>query len=326
MCPQQFEQAKPDQTWHIINQLNVVTEISLQIKLSKLNFFFLCLSPSCQFTRFKCGGLAVGVSWAHVLGDAVSKSNYLELWGRILGTNQRPPKTLQQRKPDDRTTSPITGNPLSVKKVEPAGDFWLASANVQMSTFSFDISKSKMQNLQSKISGHIPAFEAISALIWQSLAEIRVGKEPNLVTIIRNDTSGEKKSGLGNNQTISTAATDSSVVKLELSELAMILSNSKKDEKKAIDEMVEKESGKEDLIVYGANLTFVDMQGVELYGLQLKGQKPVYVDYNIHGVGEEGAVMVLPGPDGAGDGGRVLLTVVLPEDEIPKLQKVLESE
>lgn len=30
------------------------------------------------------------------------------------------------------------------------------------------------------------------------------------------------------------------------------------------------------------------MQEIELYGLELKGQNPAYVDYSIHGVGEEG--------------------------------------
>lgn len=67
------------------------------------------------------------------------------------------------------------------------------------------------------------------------------------------------------------------------------------------------------------------MQEIELYGLELKGQNPAYVDYSIHGVGEEGAILVLPGPDGAGNGGRVL-TVISPEDEIPKLQEVLGSD
>lgn len=120
----------------------------------------------------------MGVSWAHVLGDAVLKSVYLNLRGSVLSTNQNPPKTLQQQKPDNKTTSPITGNPLSVKKVEPLGYFWLASTNAKMATFSFNISQSRLQHLQSKISSHDPAIEAISALIWQCLAKIRVGKEP----------------------------------------------------------------------------------------------------------------------------------------------------
>jgi len=271
------------------------------------------------------------VNWAHVLGDPVSALNSINLWGQILSTNQLPNKTQHQQKPDTKITSPVTGNPLSVKKVEPVGDFWLSSTNIRMATFSFQISESKLKHLQSKMSRYIPAFDAISALIWQSLAKIRVGKEPNLVTIIRNDTSEKRKHMVGNMQTISTVSTDSSVAKLELSELAMLMSNNKKDEKKAIDEMMQKESGKEDFIVYGANLTFIDMQGVELYRLELKGQKPAQVDYSIHGVGEEGAVLVLPSPneardtDGASNGGRVL-TVILPEDEILKLKEVLGSE
>ncbi|ONK65844.1 uncharacterized protein A4U43_C06F1550 [Asparagus officinalis] len=266
-----------------------------------------------QFTRFKCGGLAIGLSWAHVLGDAVSASNSLNLWTHILNTNQPPTKIQHQKETDNKITLPITENPRSLKKVEPVGDFWLPSTSLKMATFSFKISKSKVGHLQSKMSGHVQAFEAISAVVWQSLA------------ILRNDTSEERKYVLGNKQIISTVSIDSSVAKLELSELAMLMRNSDKDEKKSIAEIVDKGDGKEDFIIYGANLTFADMQGVDLYGLELKGQKPAYVDYSIHGVGEEGAILVLPAPDESGTGGRAL-TVILPEDEILKLKEVLASE
>lgn len=54
------------------------------------------------------------------------------------------------------------------------------------------------------------------------------------MTIIRDDAYEERKTVLGNKQIINTAGTDSSVVKLELSVLAM--KNNKKDETKAINE------------------------------------------------------------------------------------------
>lgn len=291
----------------------------------RLDFSLYVVSFLKQFTRFKCGGLAIGLSWAHVLGDAVSASNSLNLWAHILNTNQPPTKIQHQKETDNKITSPVTENPRSLKKVEPVGDFWLPSTSLKMATFSFKISESKLDHLQSKISGHVQAFEAISAVVWQSLTKIRAGKEPNLITILRNDTSEERKYVLGNEQIISTVSTDSSVAKLELSELVKLMRNSDKDEKKSIAEMVDKENGNEDYIIYGANLTFADMQGVDLYGFELKGQKPAYVEYSIHGVGEEGAILVLPAPDESGNGGRVL-TVILPEDEILKLKEVLASE
>lgn len=54
------------------------------------------------------------------------------------------------------------------------------------------------------------------------------------MTIIRDDAYEERKTVLGNKQIINTAGTDSSVVKLELSVLAM--KNNKKDETKVINE------------------------------------------------------------------------------------------
>ena len=46
--------------------------------------------------------------------------------------------------------------------------------------------------------------------------------------------------------------------------------------------------------MYGANLTFVNLEEADFYGMELKGQKPVHVSYFIDGVGDEGVVLVTP--------------------------------
>lgn len=280
-----------------------------------------------QFTRFKCGGLAVGVSWSHVLGDAVSASKCINLWGSLLSGAPKLQKSNRTSNPKSLTATPAAGGPLSTKQVGLNGDLWLPHTEHRTVTSSFRVSRTKLNQLQSEVSGGFPAFEAIAALMWKTLARIRVGKDPSTVTVIRNDCSGEGDTSLSNKQTISTAATDSSVAKLEISELATLISEASKDEKHAIAEMLDRENGAGDFIVYGANPTFVDMEGVDLYGLELKGQKPVCVEYNICGVGEEGAVLVLQEPDDdAGEGGGKQVVVILQEHEMPILKEVLWSE
>ncbi|KAJ6822187.1 protein ECERIFERUM 26-like [Iris pallida] len=268
-----------------------------------------------EFTRFKCGGLAVGVSWSHVLGDAVSASKCINLWGSLLSGSPKLQKSNRSSNPKNLTVTPATRDPLSTKQVELNGDLWLPHTEHRMVTSSFKVSRTKLNRLQSKTSSGIPAFEAIAALMWKMLAKIRVGKNPSMVTVIRNDCSEERNTSLSNKQIISTVATDSSLAKLEISELAMLISETSKDEKQAIGEMLERENGTGDFIIYGAYLTFVDMERVDLYGLELKGQKPVCVEYNICGVGEEGAIMVLQEPDDAREGsdnGGKQVVVILP--------------
>ncbi|RZR70869.1 hypothetical protein BHM03_00001994 [Ensete ventricosum] len=101
------------------------------------------------------------------------------------------------------------------------------------------------------------------------------------------------------------------------------------DEWQSVEELVDIENGKPDFVLYGANLTFVDMEGINLYGLELKGQKPIQVDYSIDGVGDEGAVLVLQGPQRANatsSNQERIVMVILPEDEIPQLCELLSGE
>jgi hypothetical protein len=63
------------------------------------------------------------------------------------------------------------------------------------------------------------------------------------------------------------------------------------------------------------------MEQVDLYGMEIKGQRPAHVEYGMAGVGEEGAVLVQPDADG---GGRVV-TAVLPKDEVASFRGALAS-
>lgn len=199
-----------------------------------------------------------------------------------------------------------------------------------MESSSFHITGATLEYLRSKVSIQgLTSFALVSALIWQTLAKIKGSNEPNkIVTICRPDASATRSWTMSNEQTVGTVqVVDFSPAKAELSELANLVSKGLVYENNAIEGQVEAETGAPDYIVYGANLTFVDLEDIKLYELELKGQKPSFVNYSIEGVGNEGTVLVFQGPKAAGeDGSGRIVNVILPEDQVLGLRKELERD
>ncbi|XP_043709489.1 protein ECERIFERUM 2 [Telopea speciosissima] len=284
-----------------------------------------------QITRFKCGGISLGLSWAHLLGDAFSASRFINLWSHIMADHP-PPKLLNTPEPEPElptSEKPITSQFLSAKRIEPVGDYWLSVNNCKMEAYTFQINASQLTQLQSKIPSE--PFEALSVVIWQCIARIRENNEPRTVTICRKDSrNGETNNlSLSNNQILlSVVKADFSVGDAKPSELATLIVQGSVEERTLIEETVERDQGLSDYIVYGTNLTFVDLEGVEIYGFEIRGHKPVFANYAIHGIGEEGVVLVLPGPEKVGEQGRGgrTVTISLPEDQLFKLKGELSKE
>lgn len=213
-------------------------------------------------------------------------------------------------------------DPLSIKRVGPVEDHWIVNTNSKMKSFSIHVSGSKLGHLQSRTGNEGP-FESLCAIIWQSISRIRDGPGPKVVTICKK--SEEKREGvIGNNQVIGVVKVDYSIREANPSELARLIKNEIIDERLKIDEVIDTEHGVSDVIVYGANLTFVNLEGTDLYGFEWNGHKPKSVSYLIDGVGDAGSVLVLP--DGPNDAGGRIVTMTLPEDEIMKLKNELSSE
>lgn len=277
-----------------------------------------------QFTRFECGGMAIGYSWSHVLGDAASATNCINLWGDFLSGNnpptKRPFRLIDMQNTAQDSAKHIIASPQKpapvIKQVEIANDRWLFPNSCKMATHSFRITETELHKMQREQKLH---FELIAALFWLCLSKIQSGRELKLATICRHRTENKCCDMLGNNIRTSTIKLDSSAASVGLFKLANLIV---KHQLESIEQLVDRKSGKPDFILYGANLTFVDMGGINLFGLELKGQRPVKVDLSIDGVGDEGAVLVLPGPQKS----DVTVMVILPEDQIPKLRQVLDSE
>ncbi|KAA0038663.1 protein ECERIFERUM 1 [Cucumis melo var. makuwa] len=286
-----------------------------------------------QLTRFKCGGLSVGLSWTHVLGDIFSASTFINVWGHIM--NNRP---LHQLRPAPATHIPpstssrlISTPPL--KRLDPTGDLWIGSTDCKMATRSFRITSEQLDRITSVVgrnrSVNFSTFESITAVFWKSLSKIRL-EDSGSRTISIYSTKFPNREGEipSNGMEMSGVEADFPVAGAAEGELAEVIVKKKIDEGGEIEELVETKMNDSDFIAYGARLTFVDLEEADIYGFELEGQKAVHVNYEIGGVGENGVVLVLPGPprsDGRDGGGRTV-TVILPEKELPELIDEMEKQ
>ncbi|KAM5569624.1 protein ECERIFERUM 26-like [Rosa sericea] len=280
-----------------------------------------------QWTRFKCGGVSVGLSWAHVLGDAIAASEYFFNGMSRTLAGKEPPRLPYSETSKTNIQKREGSSPLALKQVESVGDHWITPNNHKMETFSFPITPTQLNSLELKLLGQnpnpaeeIPTFELICGVIWQCVAKVREGSEPKLVTICRNGTKRAAE-GYGNSQIISTVEAPDVADVDPKSLAAMLAKRDESDEQSLIGEVVDRDNGVSDYIVYGANLTFVNWEDADFYGFEADGHKPVCVNYSIQGVGDEGAILVLPGPNGEG---RVV-NVILPEKEVLGLKAELRK-
>ncbi|XP_057975038.1 protein ECERIFERUM 2-like [Malania oleifera] len=279
-----------------------------------------------QITWFKCGGVSMGLSWAHILGDAFSATTYMNLFGQFI-SGYHPEWTLRPSiTGQSKSHSPVHKNPLSVKRVDPVGDCWVTANNCKMETHSFHVTATQLETLQQpKIGG---PFEILSAVVWKSLAKIREDSGPRVVTICESNSPDRENEIPSNGQSLRVVEADFSVGKADLAVLGKLISEKRADENCMIEEMMERENGNVDLVVYGANLTFVNLENAKVYGMEIRGHKPVLASYYFDGVGDEGVVLLLPmlenGEGGGGSGW--MLTVTLPQNQLAELKDELKRE
>lgn len=332
-CGVRFIEAKCDKTleeWlEMKDDSHEKALVSSQIIGPELSFSPLVL---IQLTKFKCGGTAVGLSWAHVLGDAFSAAEFMKQLGKTVADNG-PGRPIALAKSLTKSASPNkqprdAEDPLSIRPVGPVGDNWIKVTECNINTFSFNISGTQLSHLQSKLSrqgAQFSTFEALSAVIWQCIAKIRGrGSGPKVVTICEKGRRNEIDGTLSNSLNLSVVKADFPIEEATPSELAILLKTRALDEGKKIDEIMEKEQGLADFIVYGANLTFVNVEEGSFYEFEYRGQKPVSFSLRIDGVGEEGAILVLPGDKNVCEGRKV--TAILPENEIKEFKDELKRE
>ncbi|KAK4740885.1 hypothetical protein SAY87_024473 [Trapa incisa] len=287
-----------------------------------------------QFTWFKCGGMSVGLSWAHVLGDLFSASSFMNMWGRVMAghASPSPNSTIDGAAPTSRPPRSTAIVVSSLRQVEPVGDHWITTSNrTTMRTHTFHVTSHRVCGVLPP-NGNCPScFYVLSALLWKCISKIRGVDWPRAVTVVCSGSSYDRCYLPGNHMTVGTVeAGDSPVSVSDVAELASWMEKHTVSENQRIEEMAGRDgSGKpSDYILYGSNLTFVDLEYADIYGLELKGQKPAYASYTIHGVGDEGVILILPCKGVAGVGKRGMngwtITVTLPGNEGLELEKEIK--
>ncbi|CAD6247025.1 unnamed protein product [Miscanthus lutarioriparius] len=110
----------------------------------------------------------------------------------------------------------------------------------------------------------------------------------------------------------------------DVAELGALLAGAHLEEASAVvaAEFAGAEGEDADVVVYGANLTFVDAEGLEVYaGLELAGRRPAHVEYAVDGVGDGGAAVV---HRDAGGRGRTV-AAVLRRGEADRLRSAIRD-
>ncbi|KAI3738848.1 hypothetical protein L2E82_29038 [Cichorium intybus] len=285
-----------------------------------------------QLTKFTCGATSVGLSWSHVLGDTFSAVVFMKLWAETIACRY-PAQSLtmaqQQTQGFNIQSRNPNVDPFSVKRVGPVGDLWSTTGNSKMETFSLYISMPELTRLQAQIrqekaDPQIPPFESICVVIWNCLGKITHKSRLQAVTVCKSDLRNRTKEIITNtSQIIGMVKTDVPISECTPMQLGLLMMNQVVDERMKIEEAMESDDKLPDFLIYGANLTFVDLSDVSFYEIEVRGQKPVYVNCVIDNIHNEGAVLVLPTPKGCSDGRIVNIT--LPEDKVVELKVALKE-
>ncbi|KAL2941375.1 Protein ECERIFERUM 26-like, partial [Bienertia sinuspersici] len=291
-----------------------------------------------QVTWFKCGGISVGLSWAHILGDVLSASDFMNMWSQYMQGNHKDPKTLSLQYPQKSKHLPSSPaqEPISVKRVSPMGNNWVLPTSSKIHTHTFHLTPKQLDELHSKIHGSnndindnstSQSFEVITAILWKSIAKVRNDLETKSVTICRPKTINRQQRIPYNGQVLGTIEANFLVSGANPLTLVNMIVGELVDENDMIEELVNKEIGKFDFIFYGTNITFVDMTEADVYDFKLKGNSPTFASYTVGGIQDKGAIFVFPGPNKGTDEdnrGKVIM-LNLPKNEIHSVKTELKE-
>ncbi|CAL9226708.1 unnamed protein product [Arabidopsis halleri] len=265
-----------------------------------------------QITQFKCGGLSIGLSWAHVLGDLFSAATFMKTLGQLM-SGHGPTKLVYPETPE-LTSHAHNGEAISIEKIESVGQYWLLTNKCKMGRYIFNFSLNQIDRLMAKYTTRDQPFSEVDilyALIWKALLNIRGKTNTNVITIC-----DRKKSSTCWNDDLVISIVEKNDEMIGISELAALIAGEKREENGVIKRMIEEDKGSSDFITYGANLTFVNLDMIDMYEIEIKGGKPNFVNYTIHGVGDKGVVLVYPKQNFAR-----IVSVVMPEEDLAKLKE-----
>lgn len=272
----------------------------------------------------------MGMRWAHILGDAFSASEFINTWGKIMANKIVSSQILTPPSSIKHQPSNSLPSLTAAKLLEPVGDNWLVPNNLRMETYTFHITEKHLNNVMFR-EGNMnkykaKPFEMISAFVWKSMAKL---KGTEIIAVCNNTKHDHTKDEVNEFPTntyqvigIVIGETTSSIANRDLLDIAKLIAEKFDDQASMIEKVMEDGKGVVDIVVYGAHLTFLNLEGVDVYGMQLKEQRPIFGSISIGGVGDEGTVVVATDANG---GGRIV-NMVMPEDELHHLKNELRVE
>lgn len=212
------------------------------------------------------------------------------------------------------TSHAHNGEAISIEKIESVGQYWLLTNKCKMGRYIFNFGLNQIDRLMAKYTTRDQPFSEVDilyALIWKALLNIRGKTNTNVITIC-----DRKKSSTCWNDDLVISVVEKNDEMIGISELAALIAGEKREENGVIKRMIEEDKGSSDFITYGANLTFVNLDMIDMYEIEIKGGKPDFVNYTIHGVGDKGVVLVYPKQNFAR-----IVSVVMPEEDLAKLKE-----
>ncbi|KAL7596015.1 hypothetical protein Lser_V15G31114 [Lactuca serriola] len=308
-----------------------------------------------QVNEFLEGGLAIGLSFSHLLADATSGTLFYKSWtdaDRGESTGYDPPilslPQLDNRPPPTTTdTTSITTDYLQKNtKLAPI-------SSEKMATYVFKFSNSTMKQCLSKISDRSPdatPFDYLTALFWSRIIELKTQIAVSPTQSISICIDARKLLDVPAPMKFFGNAVSFSKLSLR-NELLMGDDDGLPEAVEAVHRHV-KGIKKEDIFsmidwmencrkgsnggyppaiqMYGPELTFVSLEHLmipkeestdELEALDYEAkfrnnEKPVHVSYHVRKAEGQGLIIVAPSPEG---GAARTVTVTLPVEEIGKL-------
>ena len=250
--------------------------------------------------------MALGFTWAHLIGDTPSAATCFSTWAQLLSGKKAPAPTLRDPHTKLPSAAPAGATaPPSVKATAaPVGDDWRVPTACEMVPFSFHVTEQQLKRLllgapAGRRHHQVGTFELVAALVWRAVAAIRGPEEEEAtrtVTVVKTTDpaaapTGDGRLGLTNEHRIGhvVAPTGLLPAAADVAELA----GASLDGAGAVAAAALAGADDADAVVYGANLTFVDAEGVDVYGgLELGARRPAHVEYAVDGAGAGGAAVV----------------------------------
>lgn len=300
-----------------------------------------------QINSFKEGGVAIGLSFSHMLSDLTFASSFFKSWTQT--HRHSPISNPPFFTPINTTSSPILTNNIPNSSLKP--QTITSSSNIATSTFKFSssIMKHSLSKIQNKKCPNATPFDFLSALFWTRVAHLNpkeIHNQTHSLSICRDFRKLIKPSlptgYFGNALHFSNLSLK--IEEMENGELGNVASLihthlkgvTDKEIKSSIEwfeSQKETEEGKfgTPKCMYGKELTFVCMEEEETASLLYESmfcdsEKPAHVSCRVGNVDGEGLIIVMPSSDG---GFARTVIVMLKEEELGKLcndQEILKLE